>query len=132
MTLATNMHAGVVLRGRPLPIDRAAVMAIVNRTPDSFFDAGRTFSAGAAAEDVHTAVAQGADLVDIGGVKAGVGDDVTVAEEIRRVVPCVERVRALYPELVISVDTWRAEVAVAACEAGADLINDTWAGADPG
>ena len=132
MTLATNMHAGVVLRGRPLPTDRAAVMAIVNRTPDSFFDAGRTYSDGAAVEAVHRAVAQGADLVDIGGVKAGVGDEVTVAEEIRRVVPFVERVRALYPELVISVDTWRADVAVAACEAGADLINDTWAGADPG
>ena len=132
MTIATNLHTGVVLRGRPLPTDRAAVMAIVNRTPDSFFDAGRTFTDRAAAQAVHTAVAHGADLVDIGGVKAGVGDEVSVTEEIRRVVPFIDLVRALYPDLVISVDTWRAEVAVAACEAGADLINDTWAGTDPG
>jgi len=131
LTVAPHPNIGVVLRGRPLPTDRAAVMAIVNRTPDSFFDGGLTFADGAAIEAVHRAVAQGADLVDIGGVKAGVGDEVGVAEEIRRVVSFIERVRALYPELVISVDTWRAEVAVAACEAGADLINDTWAGADP-
>jgi dihydropteroate synthase len=107
-------------------------MAIVNRTPDSFYDAGATYAEGAALEAVHRAVAQGADIVDIGGVKAGVGRDVDVAEETRRVVPFIARVRDLFPDLVISVDTWRSPVAVAACEVGADLINDTWAGADPG
>ena len=70
MTVAMNMPARVVLRGRPLPTDRAAVMAIVNRTPDSFFDGGRTFTDGAAVEAVHQAVAQGADLVDIGGLRS--------------------------------------------------------------
>jgi dihydropteroate synthase len=64
-------------------------------------------------------------------VKAGVGPEVTESDEIDRVVPFVARVRERFPELPISVDTWRAGVAVAACEAGADLINDTWAGADP-
>ena len=122
----------VVLRGRPLPTDRAAVMAIVNRTPDSFFDAGATFAEQAAVEAVHRAVEEGADIVDIGGVKAGVGPVVDIAEEIRRVVPFIAKVRAAFPDLVISVDTWRSPVAIAACEAGADLINDTWAGADPG
>jgi dihydropteroate synthase len=106
-------------------------MAIVNRTPDSFFDAGATFGEAAAMDAVSRAVDEGADLVDIGGVKAGVGDEVTEATEIDRVVPFVARVRARFPELPISVDTWRAGVAIAACEAGADLINDTWAGADP-
>ena len=125
-------HPPVVLRGRPLPGDRAAVMAIINRTPDSFFDAGATFGEDAAMNAVRRAVADGADLVDIGGVKAGVGPEVTEAEEIRRVVPFVARVRDGFPDLPISVDTWRSGVAVAACEAGADLINDTWAGADPG
>lgn len=129
---AGRAHPPVVLRGRPLPGDRAAVMAIVNRTPDSFFDAGATFGEDAAMDAVHRAVADGADLVDIGGVKAGVGPEVTESEEIRRVVPFVARVRDAFPELPISVDTWRSGVAVAACEAGADLINDTWAGADPG
>ena len=124
-------HPAVVLRGRPLPADRAAVMAIVNRTPDSFFDAGATFGEAAAMEAVRRAVDEGADLVDIGGVKAGVGPEVTESDEIDRVVPFVARVRERFPELPISVDTWRAGVAVAACEAGADLINDTWAGADP-
>lgn len=124
-------HPPVVLRGRPLPDDRAAVMAIVNRTPDSFFDAGSTFAEAAAMDAVGRAVDEGADLVDIGGVKAGVGPEVTEEEEIRRVVPFLGRVRNRFPDLPISVDTWRAGVAVAACEAGADLINDTWAGADP-
>ena len=125
-------HPPVILRGRPLPTERAAVMAIVNRTPDSFFDAGATYAEDAAMEAVRRAVDEGADLVDIGGVKAGVGAEVTEIEEICRVVPFVARVRAAYPDLPISVDTWRSRVAIAACEAGADLINDTWAGADPG
>jgi dihydropteroate synthase len=124
-------HPAVVLRGRALPAERAAVMAIVNRTPDSFFDAGATFGDSDAMDAVARAVDEGADLVDIGGVKAGVGPEVTEAEEIRRVVPFLVRVRARFPDLPISVDTWRSGVAAAACDAGADLINDTWAGADP-
>ncbi len=131
MTLPPTWPRPVVLRGRPLPTDRAAVMAIVNRTPDSFFDAGANYAESAALESVRRAVEEGADIVDIGGVKAGVGREVDVAEETRRVVPFIGRVRALFPDLVLSVDTWRAPVAAAACEAGADLINDTWAGADP-
>ncbi|WP_093153482.1 dihydropteroate synthase [Saccharopolyspora antimicrobica] len=107
-------------------------MAIVNRTRDSFFDRGRTFEADAATAAVDRAVADGADIVDIGGVRAGAqGETVDAAEEARRVVPFVAAVRERHPELVISVDTWRHEVARQACEAGADLLNDTWAGADP-
>ncbi|MEP6562736.1 MAG: dihydropteroate synthase [Nakamurella sp.] len=132
MTPQPEPLSGVVLRGRFLPADRAAVMAIVNRTPDSFFDGGATYDESAAIDAVHRAVDEGADIVDIGGVKAGVGSNVDVPEEIRRVVPFISRVRERFPELVISVDTWRTPVAVAACQAGADLINDTWAGADPG
>ncbi len=131
MTDGTDHRRGVVLRGRALPTDRAAVMAIINRTPDSFFDAGATFTDSAALQAVTTAVDEGADLVDIGGVKAGVGRDVDIAEEIDRVVPFIAQVRTAFPDLIISVDTWRAPVATEACRAGADLINDTWAGADP-
>jgi dihydropteroate synthase len=108
-----------------------AVMAIINRTPDSFYDAGATFTDAAALAAVDRAVAQGADLVDVGGVPAGEGPEVTAAEELRRVVGFITVVRDRYPELVISVDTWRAEVAAAACAAGADLVNDTWSGHDP-
>ncbi|WP_213453830.1 dihydropteroate synthase [Rhizomonospora bruguierae] len=110
---------------------RPAVMAIVNRTPDSFFDRGATFAADAALHAVERAVADGADIVDIGGVKAGPGDEVDVAEEIRRTVGTVAAVRAAFPDVVISIDTWRPRVAAEAVAAGADLINDTWAGAEP-
>ena len=108
------------------------VMAIVNRTPDSFFDCGATYADDAALAAVDRAVADGADIVDIGGVKAGSGAAVDVAEEARRIVPFVRAVRERHPELVVSVDTWRAEVAEQVVEAGADMLNDTWSGADSG
>ncbi|KSZ58923.1 dihydropteroate synthase [Rhodococcus pyridinivorans KG-16] len=119
------------LCGRPVATDRALVMAIVNRTPDSFYDRGATFEDDAALAAVDRAVAEGADLVDIGGVKAGPGEIVDSDEEIRRVVPFVAAIRERYPDVLISVDTWRSEVARRAVGEGADLINDTWAGADP-
>ena len=117
--------------GRPVAGDRALIMAIVNRTPDSFYDRGATFTDDAAMAAVHRVVAEGADVIDIGGVKAGPGTVVDADEEIRRVVPFIEWVRATYPQQCISVDTWRASVAAQACAAGADVINDTWAGHDP-
>ncbi len=118
--------------GREVTQDRALVMAIVNRTRDSFYDRGATFGDREALAAVDRVVAEGADIVDVGGVRAGAhGEHVSADEEIRRVVPFVEQVRARHPRLVISVDTWRHEVGRAACTAGADLINDTWAGADP-
>lgn len=119
------------LCGRPVATDRALVMAIVNRTPDSFYDRGATFEDDAALAAVDRAVTEGADLVDIGGVKAGPGEVVDSDEEIRRVVPFVAAIRERYPDVLISVDTWRSEVARRALGEGADLINDTWAGADP-
>ncbi|MFF0240716.1 dihydropteroate synthase [Rhodococcus pyridinivorans] len=119
------------LCGRPVATDRALVMAIVNRTPDSFYDRGATFEDDVALAAVDRAVAEGADLVDIGGVKAGPGEVVDSDEEIRRVVPFVAAIRERYPDVLISVDTWRSEVARRAVGEGADLINDTWAGADP-
>lgn len=109
----------------------STVMAIVNRTPDSFYDRGATAAEEVALARVDEVVAAGAGIVDIGGVKAGIGAEVTVAEEIERVVPTIAKVRERYPDLHISVDTWRAEVGEAAIKAGANLINDTWAGHDP-
>lgn len=106
-------------------------MAIVNRTPDSFYDRGATFSDDAAKKAAGGVIADGADIVDVGGVKAGPGTTVGVDEEIARVVPFIEWLRGEFPDQLISVDTWRAEVAERACAAGADLINDTWGGADP-
>ena len=107
------------------------VMAIVNRTPDSFFDKGATFGLDAALDRVDQAIAEGADIIDIGGVKAGPGDDVDPAEELRRTADLVAAVRAAHPDVVISVDTWRAEVADVVCGLGCDLINDAWGGTEP-
>jgi dihydropteroate synthase len=107
-------------------------MAIVNATPDSFFDRGRTFGTAAALERVDEVVAAGAVVVDIGGIKAAPGGDVDAAEELRRVLPVVEAARARHPDVVLSVDTWRSEVADVLCRAGADVINDAWGAIDPG
>ncbi|MEU6072979.1 dihydropteroate synthase [Micromonospora sp. NPDC047074] len=119
------------LGGRTFGPDELVVMAIVNRTPDSFFDRGATFAQDSALRAVERAVEEGAGIIDIGGVKAGPGAEVDVAEEIRRTVRTIAAVRAAFPDVVISIDTWRAEVAVEAVAAGADLLNDTWSGADP-
>ena len=106
-------------------------MAIVNRTPDSFYDKGVTFSDDAARAAAHQAIEEGADVIDVGGVKAGPGDSVDTDTEIARLVPFIEWLRHTYPDQLISVDTWRSEVARVSCAAGADLINDTWGGIDP-
>lgn len=108
------------------------VMAIVNRTPDSFFDKGETYDLGPAIDKAIHAVELGADIVDIGGVKAGPGSEVSVSDELSRVGPVVLALRAKFPQLVISVDTYRAEVAREVVEMGCDLINDPWGGVDPG
>ncbi|HZG94185.1 MAG TPA: dihydropteroate synthase [Mycobacteriales bacterium] len=106
-------------------------MAIVNRTPDSFFDRGATYPLGAALDRVDQVVAEGAGIVDIGGVKAAPGEPVDAAEELRRTADLVAAVRDRHPAVVISVDTWRAEVADVVCGLGCDLVNDAWGGADP-
>jgi dihydropteroate synthase len=111
--------------------DDTVMMAIVNRTRDSFYDRGATFDDGPAQERVHRVVHEGAEMIDIGGVRAGYGEHVDAAEEIRRVAPFVAWVRETYPGVVVSVDTWRSEVAREVCRAGADVLNDAWGGHDP-
>lgn len=109
---------------------RTLVMGILNRTPDSFFDRGATFGLDALLRRADELVAHGADLLDVGGVKAGPGPEVTEAEELDRVVPAVEALRAR-GDTPISVDTWRAAVLDAACGAGAVVGNDISGFADP-
>jgi dihydropteroate synthase len=110
--------------------DRTLVMGILNRTPDSFFDAGETFALEALLSRAEQLVAAGADVLDVGGVKAGPGPEVTEAEELDRVVPAVEALRARFAT-PLSVDTWRAVVLREACTAGAALGNDISGFADP-
>jgi dihydropteroate synthase len=111
--------------------DALLIMAIVNRTPDSFYDKGATFAFDTARQRVAEVIAAGAEIVDVGGVKAAPGTTVTVEEEIDRTASFVAAVRADHPQVVISVDTWRSEVGEAACRAGADVLNDAWGGWDP-
>lgn len=107
------------------------VMAIVNRTPDSFYDKGATWATDAAKDRVRQVADEGAEIVDIGGIKAAPGAEIDAEEEMRRVVDFVAWTRSEFPDLIISVDTWRAQVARAVAQEGADLINDAWGGADP-
>jgi len=107
------------------------VMAIINRTPDSFYDRGATWAQGAALAAADRAVEAGAAILDVGGVKAGPGDDVDAAEELRRTASFVAALRERHPGVALSVDTWRSEVAEALAGEGADLLNDTWGGVDP-
>jgi dihydropteroate synthase len=106
------------------------VMGIVNRTPDSFYDRGATYALDDALDAADTLLAEGADIIDVGGVKAGPGPEVDAIEEIRRVGPFIEALRDRHPDAVISVDTWRFEVGAVACAVGADLVNDAWGGVD--
>ena len=122
----------LVLRGRRFDAAHPAVMGIVNRTPDSFYAAARFTDLEPALAAVDRLLAEGADLIDVGGVRAGQqGGDVSVEAEIERVLPFLRAVRARHPDVILSLDTWRSEVARACDPAGVDLINDTWAGADP-
>jgi dihydropteroate synthase len=109
---------------------RALVMGILNRTPDSFFDRGTYFDFDSFLKKAEQLVVDGADFLDVGGVKAGPGLEVTPQEEIERVIPAIEALRARF-DLPISVDTFRASVARAAYQAGADIGNDISGFADP-
>lgn len=102
---------------------RTLVMGILNRTPDSFYDRGATFALDDLLRRAEALAADGADLLDVGGVKAGPGPEVSEAEELDRVVPTIEALRARV-DVAISVDTWRASVLDAACVAGAVVGND--------
>jgi dihydropteroate synthase len=109
---------------------RALVMGILNRTPDSFYDRGATFSFDTLLARAAALVADGADILDVGGVKAGPGPDVGEAEELDRVVPVIAALTQRF-DVPVSVDTWRASVAKEAYAVGAVMGNDISGFADP-
>ncbi|MEA3136558.1 MAG: dihydropteroate synthase [Thermoplasmata archaeon] len=112
-------------RGRRLALDRPLVMGILNATPDSFSDGGRLASPAQVEDRVRQMVADGADVLDVGGESTRPGHTrVPADEEIRRVVPVVAAIRRLAPQALVSIDTSKAAVAAAALAAGADLVND--------
>jgi dihydropteroate synthase len=126
-----EVRSGVLRLGmHAFPPSQPLIMGIVNRTPDSFYRPGISWDESAAMDRAHRLVAEGADILDVGGVPAGPGAEVDAEEEIRRTAGFIAVVRAAYPDIVISVDTWRHETGTACAQAGADLLNDSWGGAD--
>jgi dihydropteroate synthase len=109
---------------------RTLVMGILNRTPDSFFDRGATYELDNLLQKAEQLVEQGADILDVGGVKAGPGPEVGATEELDRVVRPIEALAQRF-DVAISCDTWRASVLDAACEVGAVIGNDISGFADP-
>jgi dihydropteroate synthase len=109
---------------------RALVMGILNRTPDSFYDRGRFFDLDACCRRAERLVSEGADVLDVGGVKAGPGPEVGEDEELERVIPAIEALHARF-DVPLSCDTWRASVARAAYAAGAVVGNDISGFSDP-
>ncbi len=110
---------------REIVLDRPIVIGIVNVTPDSFSDGGNFLQTDAAVAHAQKLVDDGADALDFGAESTRPGADaVDDAEEARRVIPVIERTRALLPDVAISIDTWKASVARSAIDAGADIVND--------
>jgi len=111
--------------GKLIDLSVPKVMGIINVTPDSFYTGSRKTSVEAALEQAEKMLAEGADFLDIGAYSSRPGaDDISVQEETNRLLPVIEMVTARFPDAVVSVDTFRAEVAKAAIEAGAHIIND--------
>ncbi len=109
---------------------RALIMGILNRTPDSFYDKGATYALDDLVRRAEILVDDGADLLDVGGVKAGPGEFVGESEELDRVIPALEALHRRF-DIPLSVDTWRASVATEAYAAGAVVGNDISGFADP-
>ena len=112
-------------KGNLISLSRPVVMSILNTTPDSFFDGGKYNSIEKALKKVEKDLNQGATIIDIGGysTKPG-GNKVTIDEEIRRTIPYIEKIVDTFPEINISIDTFRGKVAALAIDAGAGMIND--------
>lgn len=115
------------------PRTRPVVMGILNRTPDSFADGGECFAFSDAMDRAESLVHGGAEIIDVGGESTRPGaSPVDVAEELARVIPVISEIRRRWPETLLSVDTSKIEVASAAMDAGADLVNDVTAASEPG
>jgi dihydropteroate synthase len=115
-----------LVRGRTLTLDRPLVMGVVNVTPDSFSDGGRYLSADAAVAHGRSLLAQGADILDIGGESTRPQGAVMVSvdDELDRVIPVITTLAASHPHALLSVDTVKSRVAEAALRAGASIVND--------
>lgn len=121
-------------RGKLLDLTHPMVMGILNATPDSFFDGGKHNEITAALHHCEAMLTEGASIIDVGGMSSRPGANIIdEAEELKRVLPLIGAIAKAYPSAVISIDTVRASVAVAAVDSGAAIVNDISAGRiDPG
>lgn len=112
-----------------LSLEQPIIMGIINATPDSFYTQGRNSDLKGILHTAHNMMQEGATILDIGGLSTRPGSDsITVKEEIDRVVPAIEQIKKHFPKAIISIDTYRSEVAVAAADYGATIINDVSGG----
>jgi dihydropteroate synthase len=117
------------IKGNLFNFDMPKIMGILNITPDSFYDGGKYLDIEGALERVNTMLAEGADVIDIGGYSSRPGAaEVTVQEELDRLLPVIEQIVSNFPQAVISIDTFRAQVAAEAIRSGAHIINDIGGG----
>ena len=117
--------------GRIISLEKPVVMGILNLTPDSFYDGGKNLGKETAIKHVEKMLFEGATIIDIGGYSTRPGaDEISVAEELKRIIPVIESVSEKFPDAFISVDTFRAKVAEEAVNAGAAIVNDISSGDD--
>lgn len=113
------------LKGKLFDLSTPKVMGILNVTPDSFYDGGRYYTVEKAIAQASKMLDEGADMIDIGGLSTRPGSvEIDTDDELIRVIPVVEKIIQLYPDAILSVDTYRAKVALEAIQAGASIIND--------
>jgi dihydropteroate synthase len=113
------------VRGKLFPLDEPLVMGILNVTPDSFYDGGKHLSLESTLESAENMIKDGVNIIDIGGYSSRPGaSEVSPEEELKRVIPVISAIRSRFPDILISVDTFRSEVAKKAVESGAHIIND--------
>lgn len=125
-------HSPLILKAKNRTLDltgRVAVVGIMNLTPDSYVDGGKWKTIDEAVEGARAMIEAGADILDIGGESSGPGaGDISAEEESARILPAIGAIRKQFPDIWISVDTYKADVARKALSAGADMINDILAG----
>ena len=127
----TTKHFSINCKGQLLSLQTPAVMGILNTTPDSFFDGGRFNSIDFALKQTEKMLNEGASIIDIGGYSSRPGaDNIELQEELDRVIPLIEKITTTFQDVIISIDTFRAKVALDAVNAGASIINDISAGDD--
>lgn len=127
----TSKYFSINCKGKLLSLKTPVVMGILNTTPDSFFDGGKYNSIDFALKQTEKMLNEGASIIDIGGYSSRPGaDNIEAQEELDRVIPVIEKINKTFKEVIISIDTFRAKVALEAVNAGASIVNDISAGDD--